>query len=359
MTISYNTNWTYGSYENDLFQCVLRGEAIKTNSYFDGSSIAIGIGYDLIQHTPAEIQSDLGLTLTTAQTNLLVEAKTATTARREAIASELGLTITADQAKATFEIVANKDYENRVNNRLGITLPPSQERIALFSMVYNGRLQDYTDIPTAPRIETELKNALSSGDRAEAWYVIRYLGSYAKNPIYANGYAKRAYYEAEIFSLYDTNDTAAGKDEALQVYRMYTAHRDTILQYEATYGNQIANANNDYHLTSDAEKVRTLQAELTSVATILTNQYGQGQTFNPLNIQVSSSNAPVLLGEDTTTCTGYKEDLLIGSDDRNDIIDGQDGNDLLSGGDGNDFLLGGGSGILNGSADDSHWRQAA
>jgi Ca2+-binding RTX toxin-like protein len=354
MTISYNTNWTYGSYENDLFQFVLSGEAIKTNSYFDGSSIAIGIGYDLIQHTPAEIQSDLGLTLTTTQTNLLIEAKTATAARREIIATELGLTITTDQAKATFEIVANNTYEDRLNNRLGITLPPSQERIALFSMVYNGRLQDYKDISTAPRIETELKSALSAGDRAKAWYVIRYLGSYAKNPIYANGYAKRAYYESEVFGLYDTNDTATNKDEALQVYRMFTAHRDMILQYEATYGNQIANTNTDYHLTDPNHQVQTLQAELSSAATVLMNQYinadyGLEHNFDPLNIQVASDKLPVLYGEDTTELTGSNADLLIGRDGGNDFMVGGAGNDLLLGLGGKDILDGGnGNDVLDG-----------
>ena len=183
MTISYHTNWMFGSYQDDLSRFILKVEGYKPNAYFEGTSIAIGIGYDLIQHTKAEIQADLSVTLTAAQTKLLDEARKSpkpTATRLNEIATGLGLTITADAAANSFKKIAAHTYEDRLDGLLGMALPNSQERIALFSMVYNGRLQDYSDLSKAPRILTDIQNALSSNNRAEAWYAIRYESGFAR-----------------------------------------------------------------------------------------------------------------------------------------------------------------------------------
>ena len=147
---------------------------------------------------------------------------------------------------------------------------------------------------------------------------------------------------------------------------MFTAHRDTILQYEATFGlindhsgikgNQIDEANTRYGLDSTSHEIQTLQAELYSAATILVNEYGAGHTFNSLNIQVASNNALVLIGENTTDRTGYNDDLLIGRDTGRNILSGEGGNDVLIGGSGDDYLEGGTGNdlLMGGGGDDTY-----
>ena len=101
---------------------------------------------------------------------------------------------------------------------------------------------------------------VTDNNRAEAWYLLRYkaIGNHygAQD---GGGHAKRHYYEAQVFGLYDdpANVTLA---EAEQAYRMLTKHRADILKYEKLYGTdpngstpeqeaqRIAAANSDYQL---------------------------------------------------------------------------------------------------------------
>lgn len=247
-------------------------------------------------------------------------------------------------------------YENVVNAWLSGIPATARERVALVSLAWNNANK---------LLGNGLKNALQTGNRAEAWYEIRYNSNGDVLP----GIAKRRFYESEIFGLYETTDSAAGTNEAVQVYRMYTAHRGEILQYEATYGNlngqagsrgdQVARANADYGLLSfPSDIVRGLSEELQSSATILMQEYwgdtyGHSSGFDPLNIQVAPEGGGVLKGEDTIIRTGSNNDFLIGSDDNPDMLYGYQGNDLLFGGRGeaDDWLFGGmGADVLVGGA---------
>src|SRR5207302_1750654 len=113
--------------------------------------------------------------------------------------------------------------------------------------------------------KTSLLKALKAGNRAEAWYEIRF----GSNEAELDGYAKRRYYEAQVFGLYN-NPANVELPEAEQAYRMLTKHRSDILQYEKDFGTDpnastseqpaenIASANSDYHLTGTADQVQTL-----------------------------------------------------------------------------------------------------
>ena len=117
-----------------------------------------------------------------------------------------------------------------------------------------------------------LLKALKDGNRAEAWYEIRFGSNKnalsAKPPSDAGGQAKRHYYESQVFGLYD-DPANVQLAEAEQAYRMLTKHRADILKYEKLYGTdpngstpeqeakKIAAANNDFSLP-DADKVQTL-----------------------------------------------------------------------------------------------------
>jgi len=94
-----------------------------------------------------------------------------------------------------------------------------RERVALISLAYNGG---------PGLLTTKIGEAIASGNRAEAWFEIRY--DLNKNGSYTN----RRYREADVFGLYD-NPTAPTLDESKQIYRMFTQHRDVILNYENQY----------------------------------------------------------------------------------------------------------------------------
>ena len=230
-------------------------------------------------------------------------------------------------------------YETKVNNWF-TGIPESPERAILVSLAWNN---------ASALLGNGLKNALISGNRAEAWYEIRYNSNGDK----LGGIAKRRYYESELFGLYD-NPTSISDQEAKQVFRMYTEHKVEIDAYESTYGAQIAAANNDYHLSSQPNQVDTLIQSLQPAREYLIAEY---VTNKGINISI---NGEILVGEDGSvmgvggndTLQGKNltnqppftpvpsNDLLFG-EGGNDNLDGLGGDDVLYGGDGDDILTGG------------------
>jgi GH24 family phage-related lysozyme (muramidase) len=234
----------------------------------------------------------------------------------------------------------------------------SLEHIVLLSLSFNSKTGK-TDL-----LGPGLRNAINSGNRAEAWYEIRYGSNGNQLP----GIAKRRYQESELFGLYGNPAGTTGIDEAFSVFRMYTEHRDAIFKYEATYGekpdgsagsllNQIDQANKDYPL-SVGPAVQSLRQELKLAALALEAHYivdkglGTPGTIDALNIQVTSAKKTSLKGEADKTHTGSDRDLLIGTEKQFDLLDGQGGDDFLFGGSGIDVLKGGaGKDYLNGGDD--------
>jgi hypothetical protein len=254
-----------------------------------------------------------------------------------------------DEIRAVFDVVAKKQ-EKSVTNFYGET-PNSYERLALLSMKYSGVLGG------------DARDAINSGNRAEAWYEIRYDSNRDTR------HGKRRYVEAALFGLYaDPGSTTL--DEAFSVYRMYTQHRDDIFKYEAKYGvkpdgsagsqgNFIAAANLDLQAAQMAGiAANQLSGALKLAALALEAHYivdkglGTPGTIDPLNIQVTSAKKTSLKGENDSTHTGSDRDLLIGTEKQFDILDGQGGDDFLFGGSGIDVLKGGaGKDYLNGGDD--------
>ncbi|WP_439605021.1 hypothetical protein, partial [Shinella sp.] len=110
-------------------------------------------------------------------------------------------------------------YERAIDTWLA-GIPNSTERAVLFSMAYN-----------APSLlGPKLKAAILAGDRAEAWYEIRYNSNGSGHA----GIANRRYVEAEQFKLFASEGTATTA-EALDAGRMYAAHREKILSYEGRF----------------------------------------------------------------------------------------------------------------------------
>jgi hypothetical protein len=256
-------------------------------------------------------------------------------------------------------------YESLVNKWLA-GIPPSSERIALVSLAYNSRTSPTTGLPTT--LGANLLAAVQSGNRAEAWYEIRY----GTNPpaVDSGGIAKRRYYESQAFGLF----AAPGQptlQEAMQAYETLNQHRSTIFNYEVQYGTDpdaAANnkglspggrdkqANFDYGLTGTAFQVQTLAALLGTAASggksaeqLLADSIqsesplladlgaGLASFARPTDIFVASSSDPMAnaASGDSSTTSGVSESS------NNHILIGTGGGQSLVGGLGNDILVAG------------------
>lgn len=170
----------------------------------------------------------------------------------------------------------------------------SLEHIALLSLSFN------TKSGSTSLLGPGLRNAIEMGNRAEAWFEIRYGSNSANQPDnIRDGIAKRRYYEAEIFGLYD-NPNNVSVAEAKQVLQMYTRHRDAIADYEARFGvgldgqvgavNNIDRANNDYGL-SVFDGVDTLAQALKPARDLFVYNYVTAKGYT------TDINGEVLVGD--------------------------------------------------------------
>lgn len=235
------------------------------------------------------------------------------------------------------------DYEDVVTAKLG-HIPDSKERTALFSLAYN-----------APSlIGPKLTAAIEDGNRAEAWYEIRY----NSNGDHSLGIANRRYVEANRFDLFDdTGDV--GRREAVAVGKMYTDHRDTILAYEHSYDPVRAGS-------TKAEKgIGTINKEYRPAIDALKDAYDIDHAFRLEELQIASRASRSLAGDGSKyDSSATDQDLLLGSVHANrleggragDALIGLNGNDILIGGSGADWLDGGaGKDVMKGGrGDDSY-----
>src|SRR2546427_4852905 len=212
----------------------------------------------------------------------------------------------------------------------GLILGESNERLALLSMVFNGGL----GIFGSSLSQSKLLNALETGNRAEAWFEIRYNTNAeskrtdAASQAVTEGIADRRINESNLFGLYNEQGPGIPEDEAKDVLRMYTIHRNDIQTYE-----------NQFHSLFLVAGANTIQSQLTAAKGPLLALYADGQTID----------GDVLVGADLLLGTA-KADLIFG-EKGDDILVGNDGNDILRGGEGNDELFGGlGNDVLKGGA---------
>ena len=105
-------------------------------------------------------------------------------------------------------------------------------------------------------IGPSLREAIRQGNRAEAWFEIRYRSN---DPDQAEkirpGIAKRRFMESQVFGLYG-NPQEVSAAEAKNIFRMLQNHRQKIMEYETEFGHapdtdapgndRIAAANHDY-----------------------------------------------------------------------------------------------------------------
>jgi len=273
-----------------------------------------------------------------------------------------------------FNVLWENIYKDRVLRKLpgerseGSSLPNSKEMLVLASLAWNN----------ANLIGSNLKNAIENGNRAAAWYEIRYgSNSSSQSESIRDGIAKRRFFESQVFGLYDDPQNVSDQ-EVKNIFKMLQSNREKIMAYEEKFGHapnidnpgndEITNANHDYSSiiryaqnvsgqeVSDLEEILipardALLASPDMMAYPEVAEWFNGSELVSTNIYMmpndshsSLEDIPGVLdsGNYQTNDSGSGvSDLMIGGS-KNDIISSYGGNDVLIGGLGDDTLLAGG-----------------
>ncbi|MFH2044151.1 MAG: hypothetical protein ABIK92_03275 [Pseudomonadota bacterium] len=322
---------------------------ILTAFGFDITSGASQTEKDYIKKIKAKFYTDSAMTkektFTTSQIATLQTDLNAIMVQRAGSRTVFAFNNPAE-IEATFNIIAD-EREKTLNNWLakkGITIPNSNERITLLSLTYNNVI-GFKDIAQTKPKSTKLLAALQFGNRAEAWFEIRYNSNGDKLP----GIAKRRYYEADYFDLYETG-TLTEDEKILQaktIFRMFTIHKDEISSYDITYGAQVTAANSDYQVTW----VKSTTDNLKDAKDYLIANYAEGKSIDNVIVGKGLDSYEYLdKGSYADKLVGTAQKDLIFGEKGSDIIDGSTGNDVIYGGESNDDLNGGeGEDLLIGS----------
>ncbi|MBI3896877.1 MAG: putative Ig domain-containing protein [Gammaproteobacteria bacterium] len=342
------------NFNETAFQFIWRGEGFEPGVYGDLVGVpTIGFGYALaiknaqgtwaLKGTLASDFNAIGITITAGQQTTLNDIVTALNAGNtqqarnlsDGLGDQIGAgdirTISQQEGRTLFDLELNRALNavrDRFNSFLGIvagnalfvSLQDTEEMVALASMAYN----------SPALIGQRLTLALSNGDRAEAWFEIRYDSNGGNSQ--SSGIANRRYRESDQFGLHNEGVIAATDTDAKAAYRMYTRHRQTILDYEQRYS----------PITTGSDPITI---KLDGARNYLRDTY-----ITQLGVNIGLTG-DILVGEDQTTIYYGKTDDdygLIGTA-LNDLIFGESGEDYIYGQAGDDVIYGGtGSDALNG-----------
>ncbi|WP_324171285.1 calcium-binding protein [Sulfurimonas sp.] len=243
-------------------------------------------------------------------------------------------------------------------------LPNSKERAAVMSQLYR------LGTAGAP----SLLAAIKDGNRAEAWFQIRYYSNGDELP----GNYYRVVQESNIFNLYDTTSNEKNSKDIIRMARIHQAkiaeEEGESSAYNGTnkIGLQIENAKN-YLIDNFGEGI-IIKGEVIVGVNSVNDEYKsgigkanindtlQGTAKNDLifgergndTIHGNGGNDVIYGGTGNDTINGGADnDFLYGEEDHDTLL-GAGGNDYLDGGNGNDTLSGGADidTLLGGSGDD-------
>lgn len=330
------------------------GELSSVTLLGDGEA-TIGIGYTFSRNNNTALWQAAGIVLTASELAQLQAIDAApTAAQRLNLAAAFTRTITHPEAT---RLLAQTIPAYLVHaNALG--MPLSSERAAFVSLTYNRKPDG---------LEKRMPGffqAIRAGDRAEAWFQLRYMswGSFAPDE---PGLRARRLVESNVFGLYDT--AAVTDAEAQNVLAMFNRHRSTILNLESLWGenpdgtdgaqNLVDGVNNDtrWGTLNAVTLVEALTPARDQFITWLNNS-GRltdhssltGSNWNPVQIYFSSGKP--MLDASAETITSFQNSLIVGEVDKRSVQVGGAGNDwlvggtladVLQGGTGNDVLFGG------------------
>lgn len=271
-------------YDRKLRLVIVGAEGLHAQAQNIGDGRAtIGWGYTLNRNNNVEIWRASGIELTQEQWRTLAAVDAAGRDDK----TRIGLTFTRrlDEADSDRLLRASMaEYEGPANS---LGMPRSEEKIALVSLAYNRGPNNLTGIPASNVPEHPVMGAIRDGDRAEAWFQMRYncWGSDRLDQQYPDersneaGLRKRRFAEAHVFGLYD-DPSSVSADEAKSVYRTFQLHRGEIDRVEREFGvtadgdaarrNRIAQANRDYpQLVGEYGAVPTIADALAPARTAL------------------------------------------------------------------------------------------
>ena len=191
--MNYNT-LTQDAYVAHLVRTISSLEGLDVASASKGDGMAtIGFGYTFNRNNNVEIWTNAGIALSTSDFDKLRAIDAAPAAQKTALGLAFTRHLNRDEAKALL-YQTYPEFESLAN---ALDMPFSIERSILVAVSYNRG-------PGAMRRWKEISSAIASGNRAEAWFEIRYhaQGSTVgtKNEL---GLVKRRYVESEAFGLYD------------------------------------------------------------------------------------------------------------------------------------------------------------
>ncbi|MEZ5707430.1 MAG: hypothetical protein R3E56_20685 [Burkholderiaceae bacterium] len=265
---------------------------------------------------------------------------------------------TLNEAEADQLLIASSaQYEVYAN---ALDMPLSKERLALTSVTYNRGVGAMRGHPVLDAIE--------EGNRAEAWYQLRY-NCWGSATEFEAGLRKRRYMEAEVLGLYD-DPANVTPEEAQSVFQMATLHRDDIQAVERRFGetltgqagarDMLAMANRDYPgLADEFGPARTIRESLEparvallahlrethpEIADALTEErFGVESIYvDPGRGLVAGRNHSDAAQPDPNHSTTLDIPTRRAEAARDDLMLGLGGDDVIKSGMGDDVLIGGG-----------------
>jgi GH24 family phage-related lysozyme (muramidase) len=235
------------------------------------------------------------------------------------------------QSSAAFTEI-RPQYEALVNSFESGFGQSTTEYLALESLAWNSRV--VSKKPTL--FGQQLAAAIASGNRAEAWYEIRY----DSNKSQSAGLAKRRDFESDLFGLYPVGEatvSTVSNATALQIFAMTTNHSNIIF---GTAGidpdDYVAAANSDYAIAlgnTPSGEVQTLDEDLAPAAQYLITRYAPLQSIDDENILVYTQKN--ILGGESTDFSANTGNALVIVQTGSEIANGDvpvtmnDGNDTI------------------------------
>lgn len=379
IALNFSPTLAQAEYEAQRYKIILpleeKGAAPSFTAYKDSKGLAtIGAGFLVSAQATEILATILQRNPTEAEISAIETAASGTFATDEAVQTALNAALRKatgnnslnfsfsnnSAVESAFGLIADS-FEKIVNTWLP-SIPQSRERLALLSLAYN-------NITNGVRKSPSLKKAIIEGNRAEAWFQIRY----GTNGDKLVGIAKRRFYESSLFGLSADLKNMTEK-EAKDTYQLFTKKRAEILTYEKLWGQTpdgvdgtqkdinkrtaIAAVTQDYpgilaNANLSASNTPTLYNQLLPARDVfikwLNTQLPAGETplvaadWNPAAIAYADPRQTTqTLGatELDGKAKGMDKNLLVGGDGKDFMFGGQ-GNDLLFGGKGDDLLVGG------------------
>lgn len=238
---------------NDRLRIVVAGaEGLHARSQDVGDGMAtIGYGYTFNRGNNADIWRQSGIQLTAQETAALEAIDTAPATNRTRLGLNFQRELTATESEQLLR-ASMREYEGPANS---LNMPLSEERVAMVSLTYNRGAGALLGSPARGIPEHPIMDAIREGNRAEAWFQMRYNCWGSADAQFEGGLRKRRFAEAQVFGLYD-DPSNVSSEEAIGVAQMHALHRDEIDRVERAFGvsidgdqarrNRIAEANRDY-----------------------------------------------------------------------------------------------------------------